>query len=189
MLAEELKAYLQFLKTGSAGRLEVRTPEEIALRTDIVHSEADLSKGASARFKAFLRFEENCQLENIRAFTVIHQLGETMDCSFTYLPEDIIENPDSAEVIRRDGFVIVLETQECGEAVAAFLRNAPYVSEMAMEQLETENTAAVLPALHGAPETAPQTIELSAPEQKLPFVPAREKKPKEGGPPEGGRSV
>ncbi|OKP84816.1 hypothetical protein A3844_18710 [Paenibacillus helianthi] len=65
-----------------------------------------------------------------------------MDCSFTYLPEDIIENPDSAEVIRRDGFVIVLETQECGEAVAAFLRNAPYVSEMAMEQLETENTAA-----------------------------------------------
>ncbi|OKP84815.1 hypothetical protein A3844_18705 [Paenibacillus helianthi] len=55
LLAEELKAYLQFLKTGSAGTSEVRTPEEIALRTDIVHSEADLSKGASARFRAVLR--------------------------------------------------------------------------------------------------------------------------------------
>ncbi|MGN7765069.1 chemotaxis protein CheA [Paenibacillus sp. 22594] len=183
LLAEELKAYLQFLKTGSAGPSEVRTPEDIAQRTDIMLSEADLSKGAYARFRAVLRFEENCQLENIRAFTVIHQLGETMDCSFTYLPEDIIENPDSAEVIRRDGFIIVLETQECGEAVAAFLRNAPYVRGMEMEQLETEKTAAVLPALPEAPETASQTIELTAPEQKLPTVPAREKKPKEGGPP------
>lgn len=181
LLAEELKSYLQFLKTRSGGTSEVRTPEDIAQRTDIMLSEADLSKGASARFRAVLRFEENCQLENIRAFTVIHQLGETMDCSFTYLPDDIIENPDSAEVIRRDGFVIVLETQECGEAVAAFLRNAPYVREMEMEQLETENTAAVLPALPEAPETAPQTIELPPPEQKLPSVPAREKKPKEGG--------
>lgn len=183
LLAEELKAYLQYLKTGSAGTSEVRTPEDIAQRTDIVHSEADLSKGAFARFRAVLHFEENCQLENIRAFTVIHQLGETMDCRFTYLPEDIIENPDSSEVIRRDGFVIVLETQECGEAVAAFLRNAPYVKEMAIEQLETEKTAAVLPALPEAPETAPQTIELPAPEQKLASVPAPEKKPKEGGQP------
>ncbi|WP_379153384.1 chemotaxis protein CheW [Paenibacillus sp. sgz5001063] len=178
LLAEELKAYLQFLKNGSAG---IR--EEIGQNADVGLPGANMATEASVGYRAVLRFEETCQLENIRAFTVIHQLGEALDCSCTYLPEDIIENPDSAEVIRRHGFVIVLHTVESEDVVTAFLRNAPYVREVEIERLEAEDTAVAIPAPPDASEEVPQATELPDADLKLLTVPGREKKSKEGNPP------
>lgn len=116
-LAEELSAYLQLLK------ISTETSEETACRQHPVAQPAKEVKAGSAepgRYRALLRFEEACQMENIRAFAVIHQLDETISCTFTYHPDDIIENPDSADVIRRDGFIIMLETAASGDSVADF---------------------------------------------------------------------
>ncbi|MNB73439.1 Chemotaxis protein CheA [compost metagenome] len=137
-LAEELSAYLQLLK------ISTETSEETACRQHPVAQPAKEVKAGSAepgRYRALLRFEEACQMENIRAFAVIHQLDETISCTFTYHPDDIIENPDSADVIRRDGFIIMLETAASGDSVADFLRNAPYVCELEFDKLHTAGDA------------------------------------------------
>ena len=53
---------------------------------------------SSEKLKSFsvtLFFEENCEMENIRCFTVIHKLKEIAEVLYFY-PEDIIENNDTS---------------------------------------------------------------------------------------------
>ncbi|CAH1190597.1 Chemotaxis protein CheA [Paenibacillus auburnensis] len=182
-LAEELAAYLQFLKNRSESETAERNTDVAKLQQpDAMSQTTDAGAAGTLCYRAFLRFEETCQLENIRAFTVIHQLDETLDCNFTYHPEDIIENPDSADVIRRDGFVIVLETAVCREVVADFLRNAPYVSVMELEQLQERPSA----IQHHTPqmrksELPLHTKELAARMPDSTLQTAGGKKPKESG--------
>ena len=46
-------------------------------------------------------------MENIRAFGVIHNLKEKAE-DIEFLPKDIIDNPDSTEIIKQEGFKILL---------------------------------------------------------------------------------
>lgn len=97
----------------------------------------------SSRYKAVLHFDKDCQMVNIRAFAVILQLQESIPCTFSYTPQDIIENPESAEVIWREGFTILLETEVNWEQIHTFLRAAPYVHEVELSNLDRTDSEAV----------------------------------------------
>ncbi|QSF46963.1 chemotaxis protein CheA [Paenibacillus tianjinensis] len=182
-LADELAAYLQYLKNRSASEAAERDADAAKLQHSAgMRQAADAGAAGTSCYRALLRFEETCQLENIRAFTVIHRLDETLDCTFTFQPEDIIENPDSADVIRRDGFVIVLETAVRREVIADFLRNAPYVSVMELEQLQERPSAIQhLTPLMQETEQPLHTNELAARMPDFTLQTAGGKKPKESG--------
>ena len=130
-LIADFKSYLNLLKagpehTGSIG--SAVEGEELILSAP--------EKASLSRYSAVLRFEKGCQMENIRAFTVIHLLQEAIPCTFSYLPGDIIDNPDSAEVICREGFIIILETDVSMDELYNFLLTAPYVSDVVLHNLE-----------------------------------------------------
>lgn len=56
-------------------------------------------------YKATLFFTDDCQMVNVRAYTVIHSLKELTE-QLRYYPADIIDNDASAEVIAKQGFTI-----------------------------------------------------------------------------------
>jgi len=58
------------------------------------------------KYIAKIFYEDGCEMENIRAFTVVHNL-EDLTNEIYHIPEDIIESSYSVEVIRRDGFLII----------------------------------------------------------------------------------
>ncbi|AWK49601.1 chemotaxis protein CheA [Clostridium beijerinckii] len=60
-------------------------------------------------FSATLFFEEVCEMENIRCFSVIHKLKEIAEISYFY-PEDIVENNETCEIIKEQGFKIFFRT-------------------------------------------------------------------------------
>lgn len=60
-------------------------------------------------YKAKIIFEQDCGMENIRAFSVIHELKEVAEI-IRYEPEDIVENEKSVEIINKDGFIVVFAT-------------------------------------------------------------------------------
>lgn len=64
-----------------------------------------------------LRFEEGIGMENLRAFMVVNSLQEE-GLGFKFYPEDIESNPDTAEVIAHEGFILAFkEKEDAGKAV------------------------------------------------------------------------
>ena len=89
-------------------------------------------------FCAILFFEEVCEMENIRCFTVIHKLKEIAEVSYFY-PEDIIENNDSCEIIKQQGFKIFFKTNYCIEEIREVLMETVFLSKVDIEQFDNEN--------------------------------------------------
>ena len=72
-------------------------------------NELKQKNSALDNIKAVVYFEEGCEMENIRAFNIVHQLKEIAEI-IRYIPEDIMENDQSAEVIKKQGFQIIIKT-------------------------------------------------------------------------------
>ena len=67
-------------------------------------------------YKAVIYFEEGCEMENIRAYAVVHHLKEIAN-EIIYYPQDIIENDKSVDIIRREGFRIYLKTYKTQDEI------------------------------------------------------------------------
>src|SRR5471030_1197077 len=88
-------------------------------------------------FSAILFFEEVCEMENIRAFTVIHKLKEIAEVSYFY-PEDIIENNETCEVIKQQGFKIFFTTDYSIEDIRKSFMETVFLSKVDIEELDNE---------------------------------------------------
>lgn len=95
------------------------------------------SCGAKNHYKATITFADGCEMENLRAYSIIHNLGEISE-EFHYVPSDIVENPDSSEVIKREGFRIFLRTAETYEYVNEFLNKTMLLKSLQLEMLEND---------------------------------------------------
>lgn len=88
-------------------------------------------------FKAILHFEEGCEMENIRAYTVIHNLKD-ITRELHYFPEDIIENEASSQVIRDEGFTIWFNTKKSYEEMQDLMMQTIFLSNLELKQLDDE---------------------------------------------------
>lgn len=70
----------------------------------------------SQYYKAKLMFKDDCEMENIRSYTVIHNIVDLVNEVY-YKPNDIIEYDQTAEDIKRNGFLIVLKTKLDSEVI------------------------------------------------------------------------
>ncbi|NLK27338.1 MAG: chemotaxis protein CheA [Clostridiales bacterium] len=89
-------------------------------------------------YKALVFFEDGCEMENIRAFTIIHNLREITDEVY-YLPEDIMDHDDSAEYIKQNGFQIFLKTDYTYEKMYEFFKETIFLKDLELVQIENED--------------------------------------------------
>lgn len=80
-------------------------------------------------FSAALFFEELCEMENIRCFTVVHKLKEVAEIPYFY-PEDIIENNETCETIRQEGFKVFLKTSYSLKNIREILMETVFLSKV-----------------------------------------------------------
>lgn len=71
------------------------------------------------QFKIVVFFEENCGMEHLRAFSIVHKLKELAN-EITHLPENIDDADQSVEWIQRDGFTIFIKTEASFEEINDF---------------------------------------------------------------------
>ncbi len=99
-------------------------------------SQATVSKPEHTNaFKAIIHFEEGCEMENIRAFTITHNLKEITE-DFHYIPEDIIDSDESINVIRTNGFIIFLKTEQDYKKIHEFFMQTIFLKDLELIQLE-----------------------------------------------------
>ncbi len=89
---------------------------------------APASPGAK-RYKAVIMFEDGCAMEDVRAYSVTVEVGEYAKV-LSYEPEDIMDNGQSAAIIRAHGFKIHFETDLPEEEVREKLLQTVFLSEL-----------------------------------------------------------
>jgi two-component system chemotaxis sensor kinase CheA len=87
------------------------------------------------KYSVRILFEEDCEMENIRAYTVWHNIKD-ITTEIYYLPEDIIDNNDSADIIRKDGFLMYFSTDKSQLEVEALLNQTAFVRSLEINQIE-----------------------------------------------------
>jgi two-component system chemotaxis sensor kinase CheA len=91
----------------------------------------------SNNFRAVIYFEEGCEMENIRAYTVIRNLSTISD-HIWYIPDNIIDNDEATEMIRREGFHIYLKSDYTYEMMNDFLMQTIFLKLLELKQIEKE---------------------------------------------------
>lgn len=103
--------------------------------------------GGEAFYKVKLFFEENSQMENVRAFGVIQSI-RNICVRYAYIPEDL--NTDAAaEEIRNNGFCLYLQSDQNPDSIKAVLDSTLFLK-----------SCSILP-IDGDDEEVPAAIRLS----------------------------
>lgn len=107
-----LDQFLEKIKNGGEGVEEETAPAN-------VHEEpkqfyiAPVATSASRFYKVYITFYPETEMANVHAYKAVYALKEIAE-DLLYSPEDIISDERSAEVIREEGFKILLQAQ-CSE--------------------------------------------------------------------------
>lgn len=127
LLIEKSKRFLQSLKESTGGPgIEAAKPDNLKQQYYI-----GSSKPASNTnyFCATVWFEDGCEMENIRAYTIVHNLKDRAE-NLVYEPADIIDREDSAQVIREQGFRIWVATTQSYQEILGFLGETIFLKDL-----------------------------------------------------------
>ncbi len=90
------------------------------------------------RFRANIIFKEDCEMENIRGYAIIHNLLN-MAQEVYYLPEYIIENEETSLWIRENGFEIFIVTKHNYEEMYQFFMQTIFLKTLELIQLDNDD--------------------------------------------------
>jgi len=137
-LQEKIKSFLADLKIDATSKSVLDSKDHKNEKQQYYVSK-DRKKIESSKyknaFKATIYFEEGCEMENIRAYTIIHNICDISD-EFFHIPEDLIEDDEGVGKIRKDGFQIYLRTESSYDDVHEFFMQTLFLKDLILEQIE-----------------------------------------------------
>ncbi len=86
------------------------------------------------RYKATIYFDDGCEMENIRSYTIVHNLEDIAD-NIVHEPQDIISE-DSIELIRDKGFKVTFSINKDYEEVHEMLMQTVFLKTLFLEEVE-----------------------------------------------------
>lgn len=95
--------------------------------------ETQIGKKGSDTFIASIRFEEGCEMENVRSYTVVHSL-KNMGMAVNHKPEDLIDE-SGIEEIRRNGLELTITTNKTCDELINILSETLFLKDLHIEKL------------------------------------------------------
>ncbi|MDF2947275.1 MAG: chemotaxis protein CheA [Bacillales bacterium] len=89
-------------------------------------------------FKVNVRFQSDCEMENIRAYMIVHNLQD-ITTDFHFIPSDVTDNNDSAEIIKKDGFTVYLKTEKTVEEMTKFFDQVAFLDKYELIQIQNSD--------------------------------------------------
>ncbi len=136
-LIERIKAFLSELKQDNQLPTETEKPATVQPAHYYIPPDQEGARLSSNIFKAKIYFTDGCEMENIRAFTVIHHLKDIAKEVY-HLPEDIIESEESIQQIRQEGFVVFMKTDQSYAEINEFLNQTIFLKSLELTQLDSD---------------------------------------------------
>jgi two-component system chemotaxis sensor kinase CheA len=134
-LTESIRKLLISLKGEEKSTFVPKAKEETPV---ILQYDLSAGKNGDASdqkcYEAVIYFEDGCEMENIRAFTIIHNLKDIVE-DFSFYPGDILENINSIQVIREQGFRITLRSNRSMRELHEFLNSTAFIRNLELTEL------------------------------------------------------
>ena len=89
-------------------------------------------------YEAVIFFEDGCEMENIRAFVIIHRLKD-ITSDFRHIPADIVDDGESVDIIREQGFTIYLKTSKGHEELYDFFMGTAFVRDLTLREVPEDD--------------------------------------------------
>ncbi|MDF2821220.1 MAG: cheA2 [Clostridiales bacterium] len=99
--------------------------------------QSNITEPMNKVFEAVIFFQEGCEMENIRAYTIIRNLNgfaKKISC----IPKDIMDNDESVEIIRKDGLKLYFESDYTYAKLNEFFMQTIFLKDMELNQLEND---------------------------------------------------
>ncbi|WKY49186.1 chemotaxis protein CheA [Eubacteriaceae bacterium ES3] len=136
-LIEEIVEHLERLKQLNHAENYSTPVKDEGEKRFYISSNKKMKQQELNQFEACVFFEENCGMENIRAFSIVHQLKEKSE-EFSSVPKDVINDPKSAEKICSEGFKLFIKTRLAYEEMMEFLKGSASVSRVEMSEIDDQ---------------------------------------------------
>jgi two-component system chemotaxis sensor kinase CheA len=172
-LVDAIKNLLAGLKKSNPAAANSDSTETVATGASKqqYYISQDKSKGFLNKhfFMATVFFEDQCEMENIRAYTIIPGLqGIAEDVS--YIPENIMEDDATAEIIRQEGFKLFFASMRTYNEVAEFLGKTIFLKKLELLEIDEPDTGKQIPRprqilLEDSPVKIPKLAEKNLPEK------------------------
>lgn len=162
-LVEEIEKFLAGLKGGEVV-FEEKTENQ---RYFIAPSQTTVTvvEEGDQYFSSIMYFEKDAQMENVRAFSIIHNLKD-ITSNLIYIPEDIVENEGTCKTIQEDGFLVVAKSTESKKVIDAFFDDLPYIEKVDLEYISSDDYQEKLVYLQGVEEEEEIVVETVVEEVK-----------------------
>lgn len=172
-LIEKINDFIKSLKEQNKnGEVKETSKAETETKQQYyISSKGAFESAGNYRYEAHLKFADDCEMENIRAFSVIHDLKEIGDVIYFY-PENVIENEKACEIIRKEGFKIEFQTDLSLEEVRdrlnhtlfldkldVYLKNDDFIEQFESRETLEEKDRIVLDDLETAQKTSSHDID------------------------------
>ncbi|HEX9059039.1 MAG TPA: chemotaxis protein CheA [Clostridia bacterium] len=137
-LVENIKEYLLVLKEQTNhSEEEIQKPSSNKQQRYYIAPDNATSALNLNCFKTTIFFEDGCEMENIRAYSIIHNLKEFTHQVY-FLPQDIIDNDESVKVIRQEGFKVFIKTDKPYEEIDEFFKQTIFLKDMELVLLDND---------------------------------------------------
>ena len=122
-----IRDLLSYMKRDSKGK------EALKSNSVCAKEEHALVSTSRKEFQVVIRFEDGCEMENIRAYSVIHNLKQITE-DFYYIPEDIIDDDNSSNIIQKNGFKIFFNSNKTYEELHNFFSQIIFLKDLELVQ-------------------------------------------------------
>lgn len=172
-LVDEIDKFLTKIKTGISQKGEELPPENTYEEPNQFYI-APTGSESSKYYKVSIYWRDDTQMCNIRAYTAVYALKEVAE-DLQYIPDDIISNEESSDVILEDGFHMLVQCQCSKDEVKAAIGETS-----GMDRIEISDcTKQEFEMGFHEPEEAPIIIELDD-KEKAPEKKSEKKEPAPG---------
>lgn len=88
---------------------------------------------------AHVFFEDNCGMENVRAFEIIHRLSD-IAFEIEHNPKDLFDEEKSTEIIVNEGFKVYFNSEKTLEDIRSFLLDTIFLRSLNLELIKQNKT-------------------------------------------------
>ena len=125
----EIKEFLNQLKDEHGGEVPVKESKPKPQKF-FVTSGKTKEEPPKQKYEACAHFVEDCGMENIRSFGILHKLSEVAEV-VSSTPENIIDDDEKASgEIRKNGFKIVFYSDLDSEAIKSIINETVFLSKL-----------------------------------------------------------
>lgn len=139
ILIHEINSFLEDLKSENGISENVIIAASPQKRPQQYYISQDKSKLQTYQniFKAIVFFDDGCEMENIRAYTILHHLQDYTEEYFS-IPQDVINEQDCLEFIKEKGFIIYFKTNHTYHQMNEFFQQTIFLKSLELIQLSDD---------------------------------------------------